>query len=230
MTSHLTVQWVLSIVVGIIALAMAGVMFRKFYRKRKLHHLFWALGLATWGITDFAQAWAILIGWTVPIYKLYYFSAITLAGFLGVGTVGLLFSKHRAYPSYVVYVVYTTLLFGILVAFATVDEVLLAVTPIVGGLAFPDSVRIWTLPINIPGGIAFIGGAAFSFYATRRAYALYITLGALIPALGGTLARFALPGFLPFTDFFGIAFLAVGVYLSARPAVEPVTAVTGSAG
>lgn len=214
---------------GIIALTMAGVMFQKFAKKRKLHHLFWALGLLTWGITDFAQAWAILIGWTVPIYKLYYFSAITLAGFLGVGTVGLLFSEHRAYPSYVVYVVYTTLLFGLLVAFATVDEVLLAVTPIVGGLAFPDSVRIWTLPINIPGGIAFIGGAAFSFYATRKAYALYITLGALIPALGGTLARFALPGFLPFTDFFGIAFLAAGVYLSARPAVQPATAVTGSA-
>ncbi|MDX1534172.1 MAG: hypothetical protein R3291_00945 [Thermoplasmata archaeon] len=228
MTSHLTVQLVLSFVVGAIALVIAGVMFHKVYRGRKLHHLFWALGLLTWGITDLAQGWAILVGWTVPIYKVYYFSAITLAGFLGVGTVGLLFSKNRAYPAYVVYVVYTTLLFGIVVAFAAVDEILLALTPIVGGLAFPDGIRLFTLPINIPGGIAFIGGAAYSFYATRKPYALYITLGALIPAVGGTLARFALPGFLPFTDFFGIAFLAAGVYLSARPAPEAVSAASGS--
>ncbi len=176
------------------------------------------------------QASAILIGWTVPVYKLYYFSAIVLTGFLGVGTVGLLFSHRRAYRPYVLYVVYTTLLFGLLVVFAAVNEALLATSPVVGGLAFPDNVRIWTLPINIPGGIAFIGGAAWSFWVTRRPYALYIALGALIPAVGGTLARFALPFFLPFTDFFGIVFLSAGVYLSARPAPRPVSARARPAG
>lgn len=229
MTSHLTVQWVLSIIAGIVALIVAAIMFRKYAGKRKLHHLFWALGLAFWGISDLAQASAILVGWTVATYKLYYYGAIVLAGFLGVGTVGLLYSQRRVYPAYVVYVVYTSSLFALLVLFAAVNEALLATTPIVGGLAFPGNVRIWTLPINIPGGVAFIGGAAWSFWVTRRAYALYITLGALIPAVGGTLARFALPFALPFTDFFGIAFLSAGVYLSARPAPEPVSAVAGSA-
>ncbi len=229
-TSDLTVQWILSIVAGAVALSVAAIMFRKYAAQRKLHYLFWALGETFWGIADLGQASAILIGWTVPVYKLYYFSAIVLSGFLGVGTVGLLYSQRREYPAYVVYVVCTTLIFALLVAFAAVNEALLAATPIVGGLAFPGNVRIWTLPINIPGGIAFIGGAAWSFWRTRRAYALYIALGALIPAIGGTLARFALPFALPFTDFFGIAFLSAGVYLSTRPAPRPVPARARPAG
>jgi hypothetical protein len=89
--------------------------------------------------------------------------------------------------------------------------------PVVGGLALPSNARLLAPFINIPGGITFIGGAAYTFVRSRKLYALLITLGALAPALGGTLARFALPGFLPFTDFIGILMLSVGIYLSIQP-------------
>ena len=67
--------------------------------------------------------------------------------------------------------------------------------------------------------ITFAGGALYSLIRTKKLYALFILLGAIIPAVGGTLATIAIPGFLPFTDFFGILFLGVGFYLSfnAKP-------------
>ncbi len=219
--AEMTVEWVLSLLVGSVASTIAATMFFKYYKGRRLHHLLWALGLAFWGISAFGQGYAILIGWTVPLYKLYYFSAIALAGYLGAGTLGLIMPKRRIYLAFVTYIVALTAIFAYFVSFAAVDEGLLA-QAVIGGLAFPSSVRMWTFFINIPGGITFIGGAAYSFVKSRKLFALLITLGALTPAVGGTLARLALPFFLPFTDFLGIVLLSAGVYLSTRvPRPQP---------
>src|SRR3989304_1932038 len=38
--------------------------------------------------------------------------------------------------------------------------------------------------VNLPGGIAFAGGAAYSTARTRKAFAVLITLGAALPAEG----------------------------------------------
>ncbi len=213
------IEWILSLIVGSIASVVAVSIFRVYYRKRKAHHLMWCVGLALWGISAFAQGYAALAGWPVPLYRLYYFSAISLAGFLGAGTLGLIVSSQRmVFKGFSGYIVFITAVLGIAVSVATVDlEVLKDV--VVGGLALPSNVRLIAPFINIPGGVTFIGGAAYSLVRTKKVYALLITLGASVPAIGGILARFAIPGFLPFTDFFGILFLTLGIYVSTKVVV-----------
>ncbi len=213
----MAIEWILSFVVGAVASVVALLMVQRFLVKRQLHQALWALGLGMWAVSAFAQGAAILYGWTVASYKLYYFAAISLAGFLGAGTAGLILRRRKLFQGFVAYIAGVTVLFGVAVTLAVVNEGLLQET-VVGGLAFPSEVRIWTPFINVPGGIAFIGGAAYGFFRTRRLFALLITLGALTPAIGGTLARFSFPWVLPFTDFVGIACLSAGVLLSMTPA------------
>jgi len=219
----MAVEEILSFAVGTVAAIIAFVMFSRFWAKRRLHHLLWAVGLGLWAVSSFAQGAAILVGWTIPSYKLYYFSAIALAGFLGAGTLGLITRRARIVRGFAAYIVAMCGIFAVAIAFAPVDEDVLE-RIFVGGLALPSSLRLLTPFINVPGGITFIGGAIYSFVKTRKLFAIFITLGATVPALGGILARFSLPWLLPFTDFIGIVFLSSGVYLSLRPVGAPVPA------
>lgn len=219
----MAVEEVLSFAVGTVAAIIAFVMFSKFWEKRRLHHLLWAVGLILWATSSFAQGAAILVGWTIPSYKLYYFAAIALAGFLGAGTLGLISRRTKLVRGFATYIVGACAVFAVALALAPVDEAVLA-RVFVGGQALPSNVRLLTPLINIPGGIAFIGGALFTVVKTRKWFAVFITLGATLPALGGILARFSLPWVLPFTDFFGIVFLSAGVYLSLKLAPTPLKA------
>src|SRR3990172_702926 len=189
-------ETVLSFVVGIVASLVAAYMLSRYLVTRKAHHLLWSVGLALWATSSFGQGTAFVSGWSVASYKLYYFSAILLPGFLVAAA------------------------FGLLLVLAPVDEGVLAQAAI-GGQALPAGVRMWTPLVNIPGGIAFIGGAAYSIVRTRKAFAVLITLGAALPALGGILARLGVPWVLPFTDFAGIAGPSAGVVLTLRPAPVP---------
>lgn len=219
-------ELVLSLIVGSIAGGMAAYMFLRYVRASKLHHLLWGLGLALWAISSFGQAASLYLdGWVeiVPVYRLYYFAAIALVGFLGAGTLGLIWPKSRLYPAFNVYIAYFTTVLAVAVALGPVDLAALR-TPVVGGEGLAFSTLIFTLPINVPGGVFFIGGAAYSIFRTRKLFAVFITLGAIMPALGGIISRLGVPAFLPFTDFVGISFLSAGVYLSvrvARPASQP---------
>ena len=85
----------------------------------------------------------------------------------------------------------------------------------------PQYVRMLTPLINIPAGMIFIGGAAYSYLRTRKIYALCITLGAVFPMLGGILARFGFTGLIHLTDLTGTIFLVLGFYLSLRAGKKP---------
>ena len=77
--------WVIPAAAGTLALGTSTKVYQIYLDRRKLHHIFWAIGLTFWGLSDFTQAYALVFGWSVFIYKLYYFSAISLVGLLGVG-------------------------------------------------------------------------------------------------------------------------------------------------
>jgi hypothetical protein len=62
----------------------------------------------------------------------------------------------------------------------------------VGGSAMPANVRIISPFLTIPGSIALVGSALYSWYTTRRNYNLFIAVGALLVASGGGLSRFGI--------------------------------------
>lgn len=209
------VEWLIAAFSGGVATVTAVKVYYTYARSWALHQLFWGVGLTLWALTGFAQAYAFAAAWQTPVYKAYYFSAVLLAGFLGAGTMGLILRGHIFVKALYGYVLALAVVMGVSLIYAPVDEARLR-TALVGGLALPSSIRLIAPFINIPGGVAFIGGALYSFVKTRKLYALLITLGAATPALGGVLARFETPGLLHLTDFVGITLLSAGIFLSAR--------------
>ena len=84
----------------------------------------------------------------------------------------------------------------------------------VAGTALPDNVRIFSPLFTIPGSIALIGIAAYSYWKSRLLFNLWIGLGALIVAAGGSLARYNLPWALYIGEFLGIAVMFWGFLAS----------------
>src|SRR2546429_25132 len=98
-------------------------------------------------------------------------------------------------------------LYGVAVAVAgaTVDAAAFSSSIPVAGMAWPDGVRIYSPLFTIPGSVALIGIAAYSFWRSRLLFNLWIGIGAVIIAAGGSLARFGLSLALYIGEFVGIA-------------------------
>jgi hypothetical protein len=126
---------------------------------------------------------------------------------LGLGTV-YLFNRRAGK--------YLTLYFAVLIAAliiltlnAQVDEEKLQ-ERIIGGSAMPAGVRMISPFLTIPGSIALIGGALYSWYITRRSYNLFIAIGALFVASGGGLSRFGIEWALYMLELLGVAVMYIG--------------------
>src|SRR5271170_5471704 len=113
-------EWVLPLVVSIIALAMSAVLAGKYLAKKRMYHLLCSVGMFLWAISDFTQLYALLLNWTVVIYLAYFFSSIMLAGFLGAGTLYLVKYEGIISPLY--------LWFNIIAAVALI--IALGLTPV----------------------------------------------------------------------------------------------------
>lgn len=79
----------------------------------------------------------------------------------------------------------------------------------------PEYVRVFSPLLTIPGGIAIIGGALWSFWVDRtRRFSLLIALGGLFPSVGGLRARFGDPTFFYMLETAGMVLLFIGFLLS----------------
>jgi len=57
----MNLESILSLVAGIIAIAVALTVFRVYLNKRKVHHLLWAVGMLLWAASDFTQFYALVV-------------------------------------------------------------------------------------------------------------------------------------------------------------------------
>ncbi|HTP54872.1 MAG TPA: hypothetical protein VML94_07970 [Thermoplasmata archaeon] len=212
----MNLESVLSLVAGIIALAVALTVFRVYLIKRKVHHLLWAVGMVLWSASDFTQLYALVVSWNVPVYLLYFLCSIMLAGLLGAGTLYLVAPGHRISTYYFWFNVACAVILAILLVTTPVNKAALQ-TAVVGANAITSAyVGLVAAVVNTPALFTFVGGAAYSFVKTRRLYALLITIGSALAAFGGILATALLPQFLPYTDFVGVSFLGAGFFLTFK--------------
>ncbi|MFQ5594814.1 MAG: hypothetical protein ACE5HA_11775 [Anaerolineae bacterium] len=169
------------------------------------------------------------------IFRLWYLcGAILTAAWLGQGTVYLLVRRQ-----YVAHVLMAILLLGSLFA-----VFMLWTTPLPGAGTFSTSValsdqyrsilpagarvRLLTPFFNIYGVITLIGGAIYSAYLFWRKRILpnrvlgnvLIAIGALSPAIGGTLARLGSTGFLYGSELVGAIVMFVGFQLAVTQKPE----------
>ena len=178
----------------IVSVAFAALVFNQWIARRKPYQLAWSLGLGLYGAAAFLQFLAEAYGWSVATYKVYYLIAALLVAVLGIGSTFLL--HRRAGVGFALYTVVVFIGFAIAVAGAAVNMSALAAT------------------VPAAGAVALVGIAAYSFWRTRLRFNLWIAIGALINAAGGSLARYNITWALYIGELIGIAVMFWGFLAS----------------
>ena len=214
------------IVTTILAVPFAVEIYRR-YRAHpdRLHLLWWAIGIATYGVGTFTEATTTLIGWNEPTFRAWYISGALLGGApLAQGTVYLLLGKRTAH-----------LLTTLLIAYVTVASVFVVLSPIdysqveahrlTGRVLEWQWVRAFSPLVNLYAVVFLIGGAILSALrysadpSTRhRVYAnVLIATGAILPGIGGTATRMGYVEVLYVTELVGLILTWMGYRMSVRP-------------
>lgn len=185
----------ISLLAAIVSFIFAITVLDQYFAKRKPYQLVWAIGLLMFSLSIGSAFWIEAQGLNETAYRLWYlFGAVLVAAYLGMGTLYLLARRGTAHiimailliaSFYAVFRVFT----------ASVD---LSILDGLSGEAMPQGVRLMTPFFNIFGTVALVGGAAYSVwgYWRRRAIPhrvvsnILIAVGAMLPAMGGTLSRF----------------------------------------
>lgn len=201
---------------SVISAFFAFLLVIQYYRRRKKHQLVWAVSLLMFFATTFFEFLAEpeIIGWNETMYKLYYVLTPPMVALMGAGCLYLL--THKPWGKY--FIIYTIVLSIPLFALgltAPVEVAILEEGSEIGGAAMPQYVRVFSPLFTIPGGIALIAGAIYSFMLDRtRKYNLLIALGGLFPFLGGLKTRLGDPTFFYLFETLGTLFLFLGFLLS----------------
>ena len=195
------------LITTLISLFFTISVFHQYSRRRKIYQLIWGIGLLIFSITTLFEFVSEIYGWNIPMYRAYYILIASLVAILGLGTVYLFNRRAGRYLRLYFAVVIISLI--ILTLNARVDTEKLQ-GRIVGGGAMPADVRIISPLLTIPGSIALIGGALYSWYIGRRSYNLFIAIGALLVAGGGGLSRFGAEWGLYILELLGVGVMYTG--------------------
>ncbi|MBI4393406.1 MAG: hypothetical protein HY556_06385 [Euryarchaeota archaeon] len=215
---------------GMIGLAFAIFVASKFREKRRTSDALWTVGLLLYAIVSFIEAWVMIGGWTIPLYRIYFVMAPSLVGLLGAGTIRFVADAKKAR--------FFTVFIAVLIAVAAVGQLAIVLhldTPVtsegttmalndwgseLGGKAipFPQPARVAFLLLNIVGGLALILGALWSWRATKRIGVLLIAFGAMLPFAAGSLSTLGLVEARIIAQFLGITLMFAG-FIKSQDAV-----------
>ncbi len=195
------------LITTLISLFFTVSVFYQYSRRKKIYQFIWGTGLLIFSVTTFFEFVSEIYGWNIPMYRAYYIFIASLVAILGLGTVYLFNRRAGIYLTLYFAVVIISLI--VLTMNAQVDTEKLQ-GGIVGGSAMPANVRIISPFLTIPGSIALIGGALYSWYITRRSYNLFIAIGAFLVASGGGLSRFGAEWALYILELLGVSVMYTG--------------------
>jgi hypothetical protein len=195
-------------------------------RRTGPHLLWWGLGIAVYGLGTALEASITLFGNTIALTKAWYIAGALLGGYpLAQGSVYLLLQRRTAH-----------LLSAITVPIILAVSFLVIVSPVIEGAleAHRPSgailgwtwVRALTPLINGYAVVFLIGGAIYSaskFWrrlepgAGHRAVGnAVIAFGALLPGIGGTMAKAGMVEALYVGEFVGLLFIWAGFEINVR--------------
>lgn len=201
------------------------------YRRfpERLHLLWWALGIATYGVGTFTESLTTLLGWREPVFRAWYVSGALLgAAPLAQGTVYLMLSRRLAHALTVVLVVYVGIA-AIAVWLSPINFALVDPHRLTGRVFQWQWVRMFSPFVNLYAVVFLIGGAILSALRYRadvstqhRMWAnVLIAAGAILPGIGGTATRLGHVEVLYVTELVGLLLTWAGYRMSVRPAQPP---------
>ena len=215
-------------------LAFTIFVLQRYAVRRAPHFLFWGLGLAMFGVGSFAEAYLALAWNKWVFFGWYLFGAALNAGWIGHGTVYLLFRKKWVHALTAVLVLgsiaTTILMLQIMPRLdasqfdpaAPISEQYRFIMPAVNDGA---TVRLTTPFFNIYGLLTLVGGALWSAFLFWRKRVLpnrvignvLIAAGAISIAFASTLTRLGYGSLLYAGELLAAILMFAGFLVAARP-------------
>jgi hypothetical protein len=224
----------LPIATTVVAAVFCWVLVRRYRARGARHLLWWSIGMFTYGLGTALESAITLFGNSIALTKAWYIAGALLGGYpLAQGSVYLLLSKRTANRL-------TIVTLPIIVACA----LLVVLSPAVadrlethrpsGAVLGWQWVRLMTPIINGYSFLFLVGGAAYSAIryiripagdgANRAVGNALIALGAMLPGIGGSMAKAGVVEALYVGEFVGLLFILAGYYTCLRPVALPAPA------
>ncbi len=211
---------------------------RYFARRNGAHLLWWAGGVFCYGLGTGVESLITLSGNTIALNKAWYIAGALLGGYpLAQGSVYLL-AKRRTANLLTILTVPPIIGLSVLVMLSPVHADFLEAYRPSGDILVWQWIRPCTPFINSYAALFLIGGAMLSAirYARQQGTAnralgnSFIAVGAILPAVGGGLAKAGIVEGLYIGEFLGLILIWIGYGCCvARPAAVSVVARTAQA-
>ncbi len=191
----------------IVSFIFAITVLDQYFARRKVFQFIWAMGFFMYGIATLMEFLTGAFGLNATIYRLWFlFGAILVAAYLGMGTLYLLMKRRAA--NIIMIILFLLTVYSVIRVFgATIDvSGYTTLSDLKNLKVMPADVNIVTGVMNVFGTVALVGGAAWSAWVFWRKRILphrvvsniLIALGAMMPAIGGTLLKFGSTGMILF--------------------------------
>ncbi len=201
-------------------------LFRQWYRRRKMHQLMWAIGFLFYAVAALMEAWSEYVGhWDPTVYRIYIVLAATMVGFLGNGTCYLIFKKRIWGDIYLGFNVvgFLVFLWGTFNVQLVMSKLVAGI--VVGGQALGPATsfpRVMSLPFNVIGSLFLLGGSAWSIikFLPKKEYRyrvwanVLIIVGTLVIAGAGSMARAGVTQGLYVSEMVASAILLAGFLMA----------------
>lgn len=215
---------------SLVSLAFALAVLDQYLARRRPYQLVWAVGLLMYFVATGCEFIIGAFDFNSWAYRLWYlFGAALVAAYLGLGTT-LLMTHRKTALTILVILLLASVLAAIQTFRAEVDPApmlaRLAEGKTLTGESFPRGLsgpRLLTPFLNTYGAVALVGGALYSAWIFWRRRLMphrvvsnvLIAAGAMLPLLGGTMARLGRPDFLYILELLGVIVIFLG-FLRSR--------------
>jgi hypothetical protein len=191
--------------------------------------LWWTLGVLTFGLGTLTESINAIFGWSEWNTKIWYIVGALLGGYpLAQGTIYLLMKKRFADVSAVV--CSAVILVAAVCVLSSPIELPANFDQRLSGSVLQLNwavklVRFVFAPMLNSYALAFLGGgavySAYKYIAADKGKArflgnIFIAIGALLPAVGGTLTAFGYVEALYITEFIGLSFIYCGYQMMRK--------------
>jgi hypothetical protein len=230
-TAPAPVSWVhyLPILTTAISAAFSTTLFVRYRRRRSPHLGWWAVGVLFYGLGTLIEAAITLHGNSVFLTKAWYITGAILGGYpLAQGSLYLSYPRRFANRATAVSLPFVIFASTCVILSPVALEHLEAHRPAGAVLAW-RWVRLLTPFINTYAAFFLIGGAIVSAwryyrggrYLNRAAGNAVIAVGALLPGIGGSMAKAGVVEALYIGEFIGLILIWIGERICARhPAAD----------
>lgn len=208
----------LPILTTVLAIFFATSLFRRWQRKRSPHLAWWALGITTYGLGTALESAITLGGNTVFLTKFWYIAGALLGGYpLAQGSLYLSWPRRVADRLTIASALFVAVA-ALLVIVSPVNLAALEPHRPSGAVLGWSWIRLLTPFINLYAVFFLIGGAivsawrhyryrGHSYRATGNAL---IALGAILPGIGGSMAKAGVVEALYVGEFVGLIIIWMG--------------------